>query len=108
MEGEIVGTYDPMFAVRGAAEAVAVAAKDVAGGRAAWDRPADAANSLERMDHLVSALADLLRQQADALPKLTADPQAVQAAGLVTEAAATAVKLGEQLRKAGGVARDVR
>ncbi|MFD8593438.1 hypothetical protein ACFV1L_00370 [Kitasatospora sp. NPDC059646] len=103
-----MGTYDPMFAVRGAAEAVTVAAKDVAGGRAAWDRPADAVNSLEQMEHLVSALTDLLRRQADALPKLTADPQAVQAAGLVSEAAVTADKLVEQLRKAGGVARDVR
>ncbi|MFD8482084.1 hypothetical protein [Kitasatospora sp. NPDC059673] len=108
VEGEIVGTYDPMFAVRGAAEAVAVAAKDVAGGRAAWGRPADATNSLERMDALVTALADLLRQQAEALPGLTGDPQAVDAAKLVAEAAATAAKLGEQIRKAAATTRAVR
>ncbi|MEV7122954.1 hypothetical protein [Kitasatospora griseola] len=107
VEGEIVG-YDPMFAVRGAAEAVAEAAKDVAGGHAAWDRPADAVNSLEQMEKLTVALADLLRQQADALPRLTADPQAGDAAKLVSEAAATAAKLVEQIRKAGGTARSVR
>ncbi|MGW4379807.1 hypothetical protein [Kitasatospora sp. NPDC004531] len=103
-----MGTYDPMFAVRGAADAVTVAAKDVAGGRAGWHRPADAGNSLERMDHLATALSDLLRQQAMALPQLTRDPQATQAAKLVSEAATTAAQLAEQLRKAAVTTRAVR
>ncbi|MFJ5926091.1 hypothetical protein ACIQF6_26130 [Kitasatospora sp. NPDC092948] len=107
MEGELVG-YDPMFAVRRAAEAVSDAAKDVAAGHTGWDRPADAANSLEQMEKLTTALADLMRQQAEVLPGLTADPQAVEAAKLVSEAVAGASKLGEQIRKAGGAARAVR
>ncbi|MFD7644380.1 hypothetical protein ACFV4P_27480 [Kitasatospora sp. NPDC059795] len=103
-----MGTYDPMFAVRGAADAVTVAAKDVAGGRAGWHRPADATNSLERMDHLVTALSDLLRHQALALPQLTRDPQAAQAAKLVAEAATAAAQLAEQIRKATATTRAVR
>ncbi|MFF0296579.1 hypothetical protein ACFYST_21595 [Kitasatospora sp. NPDC004614] len=100
--------YDPMYAVRTAAQAMAEAAKDVAAGHTGWDRPADAANSLEQMAKLATALSDLLRQQAEALPGLTADPQAAEAAKLVSEAVATATKLGEQIRKAGGAASAVR
>ena len=107
MEGELVG-YDPTVAVRRAVDAVAELAKDVAAGNTRWDRPADAANSLEQMDRLTAALADLLRRQAEALPQLTADPQAAETAKQVSEAAGSATKLGEQIHKAWNAARAVR
>ncbi|KJS53226.1 hypothetical protein VM98_26650 [Streptomyces rubellomurinus subsp. indigoferus] len=103
-----MGTYDPTHLFKDAAKSVAEAAQDLARGRAEWDRPRDVAKSLELLRDLVGDLSQVLLQQAGTLPRITKDPDAPAAGQIIAEAAATAVQLGNQLRRAHDAADDVR
>ncbi|MEV4558212.1 hypothetical protein AB0K51_14650 [Kitasatospora sp. NPDC049285] len=107
-EGENVAPYDPMEPLRSSARSVAGVADDIAVGRTGWGRPSDVANSLDWTQRLAAALADVVRHQAEALPGLTGDPRASEAAKLMSVAAATAAQLTDELKQALDAAGTVR